>query len=165
MSEQDSIFFRNFSLLLGGLVVLTIILAIVGYSMHKDIVEQVHQEADRSKIQKSIEPVAEVNTDPNAVLETAQTGGNAAPFDGSTDGQLIYDNVCFACHSTGAGGAPKLETAAWTDRMDKGTEALIANAINGFQGNAGLMPAKGGRADLTDEQVAAAVQHMLDSLQ
>ncbi len=78
---------------------------------------------------------------------------------------MIYDNVCMACHTTGAGGSPKLEAAAWEGRLEKGMDAVIANAINGFMGEAGLMPAKGGRADLTDEQMKVAVEYMTNNLQ
>lgn len=162
MSDQDSIFFRNFSILLGVLVLLTIILA-VGASMFQDnLVDNLKDREDRSSIQADIQPAATVNTDPNAVVEVAVV--QEAPFDGSTDGEMIYNNVCAACHGTGAGGAPKLEAAAWTGRLDKGAEAVLANAINGYTGDAGMMPAKGGRTDLTDEQVQAAVEFMTDSL-
>lgn len=164
MSDQDSIFFRNFSILLGALVLLTIVLALIGISMQNKLVANVQGQADRTAIQTSIKPVAEVNTDPNAVAVAAPVA-SAAAFDGSLDGNMIYDNVCMACHTTGAGGAPKLEAAAWDSRMEKGMEAVIANAINGFMGEAGLMPAKGGRADLSDEQVKAAVEYMVDNLQ
>ena len=162
MSDQDSIFFRNFSILLAVLILLTIILA-VGASMFQDnLVENLKDRADRSDIQADIKPAATVNTDPNAVVEVAVA--QVAPFDGSTDGEMLYNNVCSACHGTGAGGAPKLEAAAWAGRLDKGAEAVLANAINGFTGDSGMMPAKGGRADLTDEQVQAAVEYMTGSL-
>ncbi|WP_154223935.1 c-type cytochrome [Marinicella rhabdoformis] len=162
MSDQDSIFFRNFSILLAVLILLTIILA-VGASMFQDnLVENLKDRADRSGIQADIKPAASVNTDPNAVVEVAVA--QVAPFDGSTDGEMIYNNVCAACHGTGAGGAPKLEAAAWAGRLDKGSDAVLANAINGYTGDAGMMPAKGGRADLTDEQVQAAVEFMTSSL-
>ncbi len=163
MSDQDSIFFRNFSILLGVMILLTIILA-VGSSMFQDnLVENLKDRLDRSDIQASIAPAAAVNTDPNAIVEVAPAQ-QAVPFDGSLDGELIYNNVCAACHGTGAGGAPKLEAAAWEGRIDKGAEAVLANAINGYTGEAGLMPAKGGRTDLTDEQVKAAVDFMTGSL-
>jgi cytochrome c5 len=80
------------------------------------------------------------------------------------DGGKIYNSVCFACHMAGVAGAPKLETAAWESRIAKGTDAIVQNAINGFQGETGMMPPKGGRMDLSDEQIQATVQWMLDNL-
>ena len=38
---------------------------------------------------------------------------------------------------------------------------LKDHAINGYQGSAGYMPAKGGRTDLSDEEVANAVDYMI----
>jgi cytochrome c5 len=42
---------------------------------------------------------------------------------------------------------------------------LKDHAINGFQGSAGYMPAKGGRVDLSDEEVASAVEYMVSESQ
>ncbi|TDR20863.1 c-type cytochrome [Marinicella litoralis] len=164
MSDQDSIFFRNFSLLLGALVLLTIILALVGISMQNKLVANVQGEADRTSIQESIKPIAAVNTDPNAVTEAAPVV-LAAAFDGSLDGEMIYNNVCSACHTTGAGGAPKLIATEWDDRIAQGEETLLLHAIEGYMGENGLMPAKGGRMDLTDEQVQVTVLYMTDNLE
>ena len=88
----------------------------------------------------------------------------AAAFDGSLDGQMIYDNVCMACHTTGAGGAPKLIAAEWEARIAQGDEVMLKNAIEGYTGEKGMMPAKGGRLDLTDEQVQVTVDFMLANL-
>ena len=89
----------------------------------------------------------------------------AAAFDGSLDGEMIYNNVCAACHTSGAGGAPKLIAAEWEGRLEQGMDAMVANAIAGFMGEKGLMPAKGGRADLSDEQVKATVEFMAAHLE
>ncbi|WP_223787009.1 c-type cytochrome [Marinicella meishanensis] len=163
MSDQDSIFFRNFSILLAALVVFTILLIWFGVAMQNNLVANVQGQADRSSIQELIKPVAAVNTDPNAVAAAPVEAVIA--FDGSLDGEMIYNNVCMACHTTGAGGAPKLVAAEWETRLDKGMDAVIAQAINGFMGEAGLMPAKGGRADLSDEQVKVAVEFMTSHLE
>jgi len=78
------------------------------------------------------------------------------------DGKATYDSVCFACHATGAAGAPKVgDKAAWAPRIEKGLDTLKKHAINGFQGNSGVMPAKGGRTDLSDADVGAAVEYMV----
>jgi cytochrome c oxidase cbb3-type subunit 3 len=50
-----------------------------------------------------------------------------------------------------------LQASDWTDRLPKGRETLVSHAINGFN----AMPAKGGRMDLSDEQVAASVDYMV----
>jgi len=59
---------------------------------------------------------------------------------------------------TGAAGAPIPGSDAWGERAAKGLDTLSASAINGI----GVMPAKGGRADLSDDEIRAAVEHMLD---
>ncbi len=160
MSDQDSIFFRNFSILLAALVVLTIVLALIGLAMQNNLVANIEGEADRSSIQELIKPVAEVNTDPNAAVEVAAPVAQTAAFDGSLDGEMIYNNACAACHASGAGGAPKLETAAWEPRLAQGVDVLIKHAIEGFTGQAGMMPPRGGNMALTDEQIKATVEYM-----
>ena len=89
------------------------------------------------------------------VLMTLGTAAHAG-------GQKTYQAACFACHGTGAAGAPKTgDKAAWKARIAKGTDVLNTNAIKGFKGSTGFMPAKGGRADLSDADVKAAVEYMV----
>jgi len=79
-----------------------------------------------------------------------------------TLGKDIYVRSCFACHGTGAAGAPKLgDTQSWTPRIAQGMEVMVGHAINGFRGSSGYMPAKGGASTLTDEDVTAAVAYMV----
>ncbi|MGH2823057.1 MAG: c-type cytochrome, partial [Thermoleophilaceae bacterium] len=54
------------------------------------------------------------------------------------------------------------DKAAWADRIAQGEGTLADHAIKGFQGKTGMMPPKGGRADLSDEDVKAAVSHMVE---
>ena len=85
---------------------------------------------------------------------------------GEESGESVYQSACFACHGTGAAGAPKVgDAAAWTERLAQGMETLINNAINGIQGSAGVMPARGGNPNLSDEAVTAAVEFMLENSQ
>ena len=54
--------------------------------------------------------------------------------------------ACMACHGAGVAGAPKIgDAAAWGPRIAKGADTLHKHAIEGFQGQAGFMPPKGGR--------------------
>ena len=79
-------------------------------------------------------------------------------------GEDVYKSACSACHGAGVAGAPKFgDAAAWADRIPKGMDTLTQHALNGFQGSAGYMPPKGGRADLSDDSVKAAVQYMVDN--
>ena len=68
-----------------------------------------------------------------------------------------YQSTCFACHSTGAAGAPKTgDVEAWKPRLAKGTEVLVASVKTGLNG----MPPTGLCADCTDEEYAALIEYM-----
>jgi cytochrome c5 len=80
------------------------------------------------------------------------------------DGEAVYNQACMACHAQGVAGAPKLGDAeAWAPRIEKGIETLHDHSINGFQGEAGVMPPKGGFTNLSDEEVMAAVDYMVEN--
>lgn len=80
------------------------------------------------------------------------------------DGKATFDSVCFACHAAGVAGAPKFgDKAAWGPRIEKGVDVLKQHAKQGFKGNSGFMPPKGGRGDLSDEAVEAAVEYMVSA--
>jgi len=78
----------------------------------------------------------------------------------------IYDRSCAVCHNQGVAGAPVTgDKSLWLERIAKGTATLTDHAINGYRGKTGFMPAKGGNATLSDEEVAAAVQFMIEQSQ
>ena len=78
-------------------------------------------------------------------------------------GKTVYDANCGACHEAGMMGAPKPgDKAAWSARIAQGLEVMTKNSIAGFTGKAGLMPAKGGNASLSDEEVTNAVAFMAE---
>lgn len=79
---------------------------------------------------------------------------------GKADGKKVYEAACAACHGTGVAGAPKIgDKAAWAPRIKQGSATLYDHAIKGFQGKAGVMPAKGG-SSASDDEVKAAVDYM-----
>lgn len=93
----------------------------------------------------------------------ASAGGDSGAA-AAVDGEATYNNACMACHMTGAGGAPVVgETDAWAPRIAKGMDALYNSGLNGVTGTG--MLAKGGRADLSDEAVKAAVDYMVENSQ
>ena len=75
-------------------------------------------------------------------------------------GEQIVQEQCFKCHQTGEGGAPKIgDRAAWIPRVKKGLEPVVRAAIGGHDN----MPARGGRADLTDAEFRNAIIYMFQA--
>jgi cytochrome c5 len=96
---------------------------------------------------------------PAAVAAAAVATPAAAP---AADGKKVFTMSCAACHATGVAGAPKFgDKAAWAPRIAQGVSVLYGHAIGGFQGKAGVMPAKGGNTSLPDADVKAAVDYMV----
>lgn len=78
---------------------------------------------------------------------------------GSRTGEGVYTALCASCHAAGLAGSPKFgDNAAWAPRIGKGEAMLFTHAISGFN----AMPARGGGADLTDDEVKRAVVYMVN---
>lgn len=74
-------------------------------------------------------------------------------------GIKLYDTVCFACHAAGVAGAPKFgDQAAWKPYIETGMDTMVQKAIHGV----GAMPPRGG-SQASDEEIRAAVQHMVNA--
>ncbi len=112
-----------------------------------------------SEVEEITAPVGQV-----AVADGSSSEGGATSGNGDL-GKTTYESVCFACHGQGIAGAPKFgDKEAWGPRIEKGLETLHEHALKGFTGSSGsMMPAKGGRADLSDEAVMAAVDYMVSA--
>jgi cytochrome c5 len=126
-------------------------------------------EEQRAEIAKRLEPVGSVCLQGDSSC-VKQAGGAAAAAGGdamaaaTVDGEAVYNQACMACHATGAAGAPMVGNVdQWAPRIAKGVDALHSSGINGVAGTS--MMAKGGRADLSDEQVMAAVDYMVENSQ
>lgn len=155
-----------------GLLVVVGVLVIGIFSAIKSGVLTGEYDADMSAeaVAKRIEPVAKLNTGEAIVPEAAPA---AAPAPAETtaaaagrSGEEVYNTVCFACHAQGVAGAPMIgNKEAWAPRIEQGLDILAEHAINGFQGSAGLMPAKGGNPSLSDAEVRAAVEYMVSQSQ
>lgn len=86
-----------------------------------------------------------------------------APVAENTVGKSIYGKTCALCHAAGVAGAPKPGDAAdWGPRIAQGNDVLYKHALEGFTGAKGMMPARGGGATLTDDEVKAAVDFMVN---
>lgn len=80
---------------------------------------------------------------------------------GPRDGAKVYGTFCIACHASGVNGAPKSGNADdWTSRIAQGKDVLVKHALEGFN----AMPAKGTCMDCSDDEVIAAIDHMIEGL-
>nr|WP_218927703.1 c-type cytochrome [Halomonas glaciei] len=117
------------------------------------------QDAARDAIAERLAPVGQLCLQGQDCGTAAAPAGDSASSGGDIDGEGIYGNVCSACHASGAAGAPiRGEEDAWAARTEQGFATLVDHAINGI----GAMPAKGGNASLSDEEVEAAVAYMVE---
>lgn len=162
MSEQqDRQFFRNFSLTLVALTIFGIFASFMG----RQIATLVPQDSGAEVVAKRVQPVGGVYTEDNPPPQVVNEAPPPVAAGGAAAGDIgkqTYDTVCMACHGAGVAGAPKLgDKAAWEPRLAQGVEVLHKHAIDGFQGSAGVMPPRGGRTDLSDDAVKAAVDYML----
>ena len=168
-SPQDQNFFNLVMVVIGALIGVTVFLiflarAIAGSSQ---LVWVKEDPAYAAEVDERIRPAGRVSLPGEksvggalaAVLPEA-----AAPVAAKLTGEQVYNAACFACHGAGVGGAPKFQDAgAWAPRRAKGVATLNQHALQGFQGETGVMPAKGGRVDLSDEEIIAAVKFISGS--
>jgi cytochrome c len=99
-----------------------------------------------------------ITSEPPPSEEPTQTAVGTANVSKTASGESVYQQACALCHASGLGEAPiPGDEAAWSARLARGHDSLVANAIEGM----GAMPPKGGQVHLTDEEVAAAVDFMV----
>ena len=170
MSKQDSQFFNIFSIVLGILIVIAILLFALARSVGRET-QSAHLLLDPKyvvDVEKNLTTgrVAVAGQDNSALAIVPAAGAVVAQLAIPTDGIGVYEQVCGACHLNGIGGAPRSDDkAAWAPRIAQGKDTLYKHAIEGYAGKAGVMPAKGGRTDLPDDLVKAAVDYMVTKAQ
>lgn len=165
MSTQDQKFFNIFMLVIGALIGVTVLLIILARIIASDTqLAWVKQDpAYAAAIDARLTPAGQVSLpgDEPAAGALPVTTDAAAPVAAKLTGEQVYNTACFACHGAGVGGAPKLgDAAAWKPRLAQGRATLNKHGLEGFQGQSGYMPPKGGRVDLSDDEIIAAVGFM-----
>lgn len=155
---------KNFWIIFG----IGVAMMLFGYAFvahHRDTPEQVRQHRNallRSGSSAAEGPKAAGRIDSAAAATPREPVRAAAAAPAEVNGQRVYESACVACHGAGIAGAPKVgDSGLWANRIAKGRDALYASAINGVQGSAGVMPAKGGNAALTNAEVKAAVDYIV----
>lgn len=165
-AEHDKKFFDTFMLVLGILIGIAVVLYVLAriVASHTQEKHVLADPASQAAVAERIAPVAKVaiaGKDNSALAPVQQAA--AAPAE-DLGGEAVFNMACVACHGAGVAGAPKMgDKAAWGPRIGKGLETLHKHAIEGFQGTAGFMPAKGGRVDLSDKSITNAVDYMVDA--
>jgi len=153
--NHDKVFFVNFGKVV--LALLIIFFVCLGAAMAIDKGPDPLDEKALARLEQRLEPAGTVVTDPNVLLQLAAASKVArAPY----SGEQVIAKVCGACHDAGVLGAPKTsDKAAWSARKGAagGFDGLVKSAIVGKN----QMPPRGGDADLSDEEVKAAVEVML----
>jgi cytochrome c5 len=178
--HDDKVFLKRFGGIIAGLVIVTILIIII--SVGRNQLEPAANPSREIHAAERVAPVGSVRTelpveeaaaaepDPvepgsaesDPVEEVADSAADTtaelpAMADSGIDGAAIYNSACMACHASGAAGAPVPGSDDWAERAARGVDALAASAISGM----GIMPPKGGRPDFSDDEIRAAVEHML----
>jgi cytochrome c5 len=170
MSKSDQVTLRQFAIMVGGLIVLTVLLIIGALAIYNHEPKETNPN-EASQLAERIAPAGAVyagNTGRAAMQAAAEAATKAAAsqvaYGGTTDGKEIFGQLCTSCHTAGVAGAPKVgDKAAWAPRIAEGLATLIKHATEGYHGPDGnFMPPKGGNPALNDAQVKAAVTWMVD---
>jgi cytochrome c5 len=160
----DKHFFDLFMVVIGGLVGVTFGLFILSnYIAGKtQEVYVLQDEPYQDQVASNILPVSAVALDGDEIEDAGEVA-TAEPVAEVLSGPQVYNQACLACHGAGVGGAPVVgDPAAWTSRIAQGTDLLSRHVIEGYTGSAGYMPPKGGRMDLSDEEILAAMTYMVE---
>lgn len=168
--KRDQKFFDLYSLTIGALALVGLAI-FYGAMKLSDVTQGIYtaeteeyqqQVAERLRPIGSIYLPGEENTaaEPQ-VAEVTPT----VPVETTLTGPQVYNEACLACHGAGIGGAPMLSDGEnWAPRIAQGMDQLRQHAIEGYTGANGYMPPKGGRLDLSDEEVYGAIDYMLSEV-
>jgi cytochrome c5 len=160
-NKEDRAFYRQFSGVIAGFVVLTIALIFLA----RYIQPESNSNANPSQgalAEQRVAPVGAVRYGDEGAAELAEAQvamASAVPAgEVVVDGAEVYGGLCKTCHDAGVADAPiKGSELMATRETERGLDGLVQNAINGLN----AMPPRGGNPTLTDEQIQAAVEFML----
>ena len=165
--SRDQKFFDMYSLVIGVLAVATLAILVLAMKMSERTQGVYTRDSAeyQAAVAERIRPVGQVylpGDETAAAAAVVETAPEPEPVATVMTGPQVYNSACIACHSSGVGGAPIVGDAGqWGSRIEQGLEVLTRHAIEGYTGTAGYMPPKGGRLDLSDEEIAVAVEYMV----
>lgn len=168
--KRDQKFFDMYSLVIGALAIFTLGIFVLAMKMNQltQRVFTIDTAEYQAEIRQRMEPFGQVYMpgDDLAAADESAAAATPQPVETTLTGPQVFNEACIACHGTGIGGAPAVSDAgAWASRLEQGIETLERHAIEGFTGSAGYMPPKGGRLDLSDQEIRDAVEYMVSQAQ
>jgi cytochrome c5 len=167
LRQADSQFFDTFMLVIGILMGAAVGLFFLARAISIDTQGKYIRSDPEvlAEVTRRIEPVGHVMKLGDAELAAAAAAAVAAPKPVAAlmTGPQVYNAACIVCHAPpGNAGAPPLgDIEAWAPRVAKGIDALHMHALEGFKGDKGFMPPKGGRVDLSDGEITSAVDYIV----
>jgi cytochrome c5 len=168
LRQHDQQFFDTFMLVIGILagVAVGLFFLVRAISIDTQGLYIVDDPTVQAAIDERIRPVGRVLLMGDADLAAAAAAAVAAPKPVATvmTGPQVYNAACIVCHQPpGTGGAPPIgDVAVWQPRIAQGMDTLYMHALQGYQGEKGFMPPKGGRVDLSDDEIRGAVDYILE---
>ncbi len=150
---HDNVFFTVFSLVLGFLITLTLVIVAIANTIDP---EKAEDPMRAQQIAERIAPVGQVYTDASQMQAAAAPAAEVAEKSGAE----IVTASCSGCHLAGVMNAPKMDAKAdWEARLaaNGGLDGLVSSAIKGKNG----MPPRGGTA-LSDEEIRRSVVAILE---
>jgi cytochrome c5 len=170
--DQDRKFLDTFLIVIGGLLLFTVAMYFLANWLAESYIDVDNSENPLAIAAASdrIQPEGQVRTTndpaPTSPQPAAASTTSADDTNAGLSAEQVYNQACTACHGAGIAGAPKVgDTANWKSRIAQGMDTLVKHAIEGYQGSTGFMPPKGGRGDLSDDEVRAAVEYMVERSQ
>jgi len=119
----------------------------------KQVQEETVEKVDEVK-QQTAEQIDKVEQQANSVVKNLAGATGLA-----SNGADVYATACASCHKSGIAGAPKTgDQSAWKPLIATGVPQMTNSVINGK----GTMPARGGNSSLSDAEIQAAVEYMVE---
>ena len=169
--NRDQKFYDMYSLVIGLLALFALFIFVFSMKVSSRTSDIYNAEGEeyRESVEARLKPFGEVfmpGDDLSAAGTEVPPADAAEPVAAVKSGPQVFNEACNVCHGAGIGGAPTLSDAAnWEARIAQGMDMLVDHAINGYTGDAGYMPPKGGNMSLSDDEVAAAVEFMVGEVQ
>lgn len=112
--------------------------------------------SDADSIAERIKPLGQVRMAGDAGPQAA-----AADSGEARSGEAVFNQACSACHAGGVLGAPRVGNEGdWAERLPQGMDVLLQHTIEGYN----AMPPRGACGNCSDEELQAAIEHMIAGL-